>query len=184
MSDGFGLDDGLDDDTDGQAGGGQDSDGAPGGGAGQDPTQPQPGGAGTTEQDPAGARRQEFDDLDAWVRGWFAPCVSMRLTGEGRGLTWCSVWWEHTAVGVRLHALWQAWETTLAGNDDAAMARWWVQLAEPMLRIVCNGETGPMWQCTPDHHHPSPTLPTIPAPAGWFDTGGGQGPQLSSGAQR
>lgn len=183
MSDSFGLADGSDDDSDD----GRDVDGAPnvgGGGGGQDPTQQQPGGADTAGQGPGGARRQEFDDLDAWVRGWFAPCVSLRLTGEGRGLTWCSVWWEHTAVGVRLHALWQAWEAALAGSDDAAMARWWVQLADPMLRIVCNGETGPMWQCTPDHHHPAPSLPTVAAPVGWFPTNDGRGPQLGSGAQR
>lgn len=175
MSESFGLYDGPDDDSP-----------APNEGGGLDPTQQQPpGGEDGDGQGAAGARPRKFADVDAWVGGWFAPCVSMRLTGEGRGLTWCAVWWEHPAVGVRLHALWQAWEATLAGDDDAAMARWWVQLAEPMLRIICNGETGPMWQCTPVHHHPVPTLPTIPAPAGWFPTyDGREGPQLDPTASR
>lgn len=100
----------------------------------------------------------------------------MRLDGEGRGLTWCAQWWAHAPVAVRLHALWQAWETARHHKDPGAMAGWWVRLAEPMLRVICSGETGPMRLCSVREHYPVESLRVVPAPVGWFsldDEGGG-----------
>ncbi len=114
------------------------------------------------------ARKTHYRGVEEWVEQWFAPCVAVRLTGDGRGLTWCAQWWAHDAVAVRLHALWMAWEAARSDSDTAAMSGWWTRHADPHLRNILDGETGPLWQCSPTHHHPLAALPTLPTPAGWF----------------
>ncbi len=124
--------------------------------------------------------RDEFPDADAWVREWFAPAVALKITGDGRGLVWCAQWWAHTEVAVRMDALWKGWEVARRDNDKAAMSSWWIQHADHHLRAVCNGESGPMWRCTPGLHREVPALRTVPAPPGWFATGdGGTGPTFA-----
>lgn len=114
------------------------------------------------------ARKTHYRGVEEWVEQWFAPCVAVRLTGDGRGLTWCARWWAHDAVAVRLHALWMAWEAARRDSDTAAMSSWWTRHADPHLRVILDGETGPMWQCSPTQHHPVPALPTLPTPTGWL----------------
>lgn len=121
-----------------------------------------------------------YVDAGDWVQDWFADTVAVRLSGGDttRGLTWCAQWWKHDGVATRLHALWQAWEAARAAGDTAAMSTWWVHHADPTLRVLLNGETGPMWRCSPTQHRPIASLPVTPAPAGWFDADPERGPSV------
>jgi hypothetical protein len=105
-----------------------------------------------------------FVDVEEWVRLWLAPALAPHLTGDGRGLVFCERWWAHNPVVIRVHALWQAWEQA---RRAGTMSTWWVSHADPNLRAVCDGETGPMRHCGPGHHIPTRTLVVVAAPAGW-----------------
>lgn len=107
-----------------------------------------------------------FTDVASWVQGWLAPTVSFQITGDGRGLVWCRQWWLHKPVAVRLQHLWLAWEQ--ARRSDT-MSEWWVSHADPHLRELCDGETGPMRRCSEHRHVPTRSLLVTPAPDGWAE---------------
>jgi hypothetical protein len=116
-----------------------------------------------------------FPDVAVWVHQWLAPSLSMHVTGDGRGRVFCPQWWDHDAVVVRLAALWEAWEKAVV---DKATSTWWVQHADPHLRAMCDGETGPMRRCTEHRHVPTRTLTVLPVPAGWLDQSASRGPDF------
>ncbi|GAB2917880.1 hypothetical protein GCM10027047_14500 [Rhodococcus aerolatus] len=116
-----------------------------------------------------------FPDLGAWVEGQLAPSLSMHITGDGRGRVFCPQWWDHDAVVIRLAALWEAWETA---KTSRTMSTWWVQHADPHLKVLCDGETGPMRRCSEHRHVPTRTLLTVPTPAGWLDQLKDRGPNF------
>ncbi len=113
-------------------------------------------------------QKDRYGDVGEFVTQWLAPVLAAKLTGEGRGKTWCAQWWRHREAGVRLHALWRGWEAARRSDDDTAMSAWWVYHADAHLRALCDGENGPMWRCTPTEHRQVAAFPTVPVPAGWF----------------
>lgn len=118
--------------------------------------------ADTSETDEGNA----FPDVEEWVRRWLAPALAPQLTGDGRGLVFCPQWWAHKPVTIRLHALWTAWEQA---RRTQTLSTWWVSHADPHLRVLCDGENGPMRYCASDRHIPTPSLAVIAAPAEWLD---------------
>ena len=116
-----------------------------------------------------------FGDFATWVHQWLAPSLSMHITGDGRGRVFCPQWWDHDAVTVRLAALWEAWEKAVV---DKTTSTWWVQHADPHLRALCDGETGPMRRCSEHHHVPTRTVTVLPVPTGWLDKTTNRGPNF------
>ena len=121
-----------------------------------------------------------FTDVAAWVQQWLAPSLSMHVQGDGRGTVFCPQWWDHDPVVVRLTALWEAWEKASAAKTQST---WWVQHADPHLKALCDGETGPMRRCGEHRHVPTRSLHTIPAPAGWLDQLTNRGPNFAAAAR-
>ena len=107
-----------------------------------------------------------FTDTEDWVSRWLAPALAFKLTGDGRGLVFCERWWAHRPVAVRFNALWEAWEQA---RRAGTMSTWWISHADPTLRAVCDGETGPMRHCDNGHHHPTAIITVVRAPEGWAD---------------
>lgn len=105
-----------------------------------------------------------------WLDDWFFPQYTLRLaSGNREGThTWCSEWWRHRVVAVRLAALWQAWEAARITPDGSAMDSWWLMHADPTMRVLTDAANGPMWRCTPQRHDPVATLPVKPVPPGFF----------------
>ena len=117
---------------------------------------------------PAPTVSDEFSDHVEFVELWLAPTIARRLTGS-KGLNWCPQWWRHREVSIRLYVLWRAWETART-QDDSAMANWWVNHADPHLRVILDGESGPMYRCL-THHQNATALFVTPVPDDWFGHG-------------
>lgn len=122
--------------------------------------------------DPPAAQRQ-YESMFDWFDSWFAALITRKLTGTaGRsGRVFCPEWWRHDEVVRRLRDLWLAWEAAEANEDLGAPSTWWIHDADPMLRVLLDPDSGPMYRCSRDTHETIPPLRrtlTLP-PAGWFD---------------
>ncbi|MGW4242945.1 DUF4913 domain-containing protein [Nocardia sp. NPDC004722] len=110
-----------------------------------------------------------FPDLPSWVEKMWCPSIALNLSDGNRGRTWCAKWWKHPPVGVRLYAVWRAWEKAVRSGDDHALSAWWTYDADPALRALSDGEVGPMHSCSPTQHRDVPRLPCDPIPADDLD---------------
>ena len=114
-----------------------------------------------------------YGDVGEWVEDWFAKAVAMKQLGDGRGKIFCAKWWAHKPVVVRLHSIWREWERA---NREDTMSSWWSYHADAAMRVLFDGESGPMWLCTPDKHRDVPSPQLTPVPPGWFSAGSGTTP--------
>ncbi|MEE2061809.1 DUF4913 domain-containing protein [Rhodococcus artemisiae] len=88
-----------------------------------------------------------FESVEQWVSEYLAAVINRKIDPQaGRGLAWDPGWWRHSEVVARLTALWWAFEgARLRSREDrSAMSGWWVEHCEPHLRVLLDGETGPM----------------------------------------
>lgn len=87
-----------------------------------------------------------FGSVDEWVHGYLVHMINRKIDPKpGHGLSWDRRWWLHNEVIARTTALWWAWEGARRRTEDrAAMSGWWVDHCEPHLRVLLDGETGPM----------------------------------------
>lgn len=111
-----------------------------------------------------------FTRLEDFVEQYLCEVVNRKIDPQpGHGLAWDPRWWRHQEVVCRLTALWGAFEDArVAADDPAAMSNWWLRHCDPHLRILLDGETGPM-----SHTNPSGTwlghggLAVEAPPEGW-----------------
>lgn len=127
----------------------------------EDDLEPEP-----AQPEPAAPARK-FAHVDDWVNSYFLRIIRRRLnTQPGKGLSWDSRWWLYPEVVARLMALHDAWEEA-ANAGGSAMSRWWINDLEPHLRIILDGDTGPMSHASENKdfsgHPPFPADP-MPAP--------------------
>lgn len=87
----------------------------------------------------------QYTDVVGWVEGWFLPIIRRKVTDTaGSGQSWDARWWAYPEVVARLIALHYAWEEARASDQMSAMSSWWIHHLEPHLRIILDGENGPM----------------------------------------
>ncbi|MFD3698922.1 DUF4913 domain-containing protein [Streptomyces sp. NPDC058646] len=97
-----------------------------------------------------------FADVFDFVTGYLAHTIRRPL--DGTTATWCPRWWEHVEAGARLSALWLAWEH-LRHDSGLGMTTWWIQHADPHLRILMDPQQGPFAACSPKGHTQTPFAP-------------------------
>ncbi|WP_307718092.1 DUF4913 domain-containing protein [Rhodococcus marinonascens] len=109
-----------------------------------------------------------YGSVVEWVEDFFTQVIRRRLGaggGEG-GLAWDDRWWLYPEVAARLKSLWYAWEEARVSDKASAMSSWWIHHLEPHLRVILDGETGPMAHAKPDGSFSGwPALPHQPVPA-------------------
>ncbi|WP_157778099.1 DUF4913 domain-containing protein [Nocardia terpenica] len=131
----------------------------------------------TTAEDTEPEVTDVYTDAGEWFDHWLAPALADgKWQGGGKGKLVCPQWYRHRMVALRVDALWQEWEKA---NREGAMSSWWVYHFDAHARAIFDGETGPMYLCSPDKHHETPDpLTPRPVPPGWFDQSGTGGPDF------
>jgi hypothetical protein len=110
-----------------------------------------------------------FPDSPAWVSGWLATTVRRHVNEKRAGqlLAWCPSWAAHPEAEDRIEGMWRAWEAAQASTDPAAIAHWWLKIADPMLKALMDPDQGPFSDCRRNGHtDTTPPLPLGPAPDG------------------
>ncbi|WP_327321379.1 DUF4913 domain-containing protein [Streptomyces sp. NBC_01210] len=111
-----------------------------------------------------------FRDVFVFVTDYLAHTIRRPLDGESA--TWCPRWWEHPEAGARLASLWLAWEH-LRHDPALGMTTWWLQHADPYLRVLMDPQRGPFAGCSPLKGHtqtpfePLPVDPYDPVQSPW-----------------
>ena len=110
-----------------------------------------------------------FESVDDFVTNYLAKVVERRLNRAT--MIWCPGWWQHPEAIVRCTAMWRAFEYL---RHDAAlgMSTWWLQHADPHLRMLMDAESGPFVACDPRGGHadrPLSELPIDPSPPEMWD---------------
>ncbi|MEU7631883.1 DUF4913 domain-containing protein [Nocardia sp. NPDC049220] len=107
-----------------------------------------------------------FPNVWDWVDGWFVKVIRRKLNpAAGKGLSWDPAWWRYPEVIARFQALHAAWEFSRASQSPSAMSIWWVSHLDSHLRIILDGDTGPMSLAAPDSVFAGhPPLGTTPLP--------------------
>ncbi|TCJ89981.1 DUF4913 domain-containing protein [Nocardia alba] len=111
--------------------------------------------------------------LDLFVEKYIAHTYRREVSRKGTEskIRWCPQWWDHAEAVGRLDALWMAWEQMRLG-EGSEMAAWWTQFADPLMAALFDPEGVFKYCSVADGHRPSmKVLPTVPAPAGWFQDG-------------
>jgi len=119
----------------------------------------------TDELDTPAAKQPKFAHVVDWVEGFFIPVIRRRISDNDGGLSWDPRWWAYPEVVARLTALHQAWEEARASDSMSAMSSLWIQHLEPHLRVILDGDTGPMANAKTDRSFLGwPAMPTDPVP--------------------
>ncbi|WP_206499182.1 DUF4913 domain-containing protein [Rhodococcus sp. KRD175] len=111
-----------------------------------------------------------FLRLEDFVEKYLSHVINRKIDDKpGRGLSWDRRWWQHQEVVSRLRALWWAFEEARSSPDDpAAMSSWWLRHCDPQMRVLLDGESGPMSNADVDGSWPGHgTLLIAYPPEGW-----------------
>ncbi|SUE27729.1 DUF4913 domain-containing protein [Nocardia farcinica] len=111
-----------------------------------------------------------YPNFVAFADRWLFPLVAVRLGEANREgtYTWCSQWWAHRAVSVRIAALHEAFEAARA-QGGAAVSTFVTRHVDSHMRTILDAANGPLHRCNRTHHTPHPSLTADPVPPGWFD---------------
>lgn len=110
-------------------------------------------------------KEPKYQNVVEFVHGFFLPVIRRRISDNDGGLSWDARWWAYPEVVARLTALHQAWEEARASDSMSAMSSWWIQHLEPHLRVILDGDTGPMANAKSDRSFMGwPTMPSDPVP--------------------
>ncbi|MEE2034000.1 DUF4913 domain-containing protein [Rhodococcus chondri] len=125
---------------------------------------------GQNEDEPE-KKQPKFKNVIEFVEGFFIPVIRRRISDNDGGLSWDPRWWAYPEVVARLTALHQAWEEARASDSMSAMSAWWIQHLEPHLRVILDGDTGPMANAKADRTFMGwPAMASDPIPTAVLDT--------------
>lgn len=94
----------------------------------------------------------QYANVIEFVEQFFTQVIrrKMGLGGGNGGNVWDPRWALYPEVAARLKALWFAYEEARASDKPSAMSNWWIQHLEPHIRVIFDGDTGPMSDATAD----------------------------------
>lgn len=88
-----------------------------------------------TEDHIEGELELAYPTLEAWVENWLSYIYDQSITSAS---AWCSRWWDHFGAYVRLHSMWETWET--ARKVPGQMAHWFLQIGDPMMKELTRAD--------------------------------------------
>ncbi|PPJ35854.1 hypothetical protein C5E45_23920 [Nocardia nova] len=115
-----------------------------------------------------------FTAVADFVTQWLLPITAVRTVGQNREgtYTWCPRWWEHPSVVVRFGGIHRVFEAARVSDDPTSMSSLFVRQIDPHMRHILDASKGPLHNCTPTRHTPTPGLSAPWPPPGWFDQPG------------
>ncbi|MFE9328253.1 DUF4913 domain-containing protein [Nocardia sp. NPDC052278] len=111
-----------------------------------------------------------YPNFVTFAESWLLPVITLRMAEANREgtNTWCTSWWKHRAVSVRIAHLHPAFEAARARTDGAAISSYLLQHVDPHFRVILDAAHGPLHRCTRTKHVALPSLPFDSVPPGWF----------------
>jgi hypothetical protein len=93
----------------------------------------------------------KFPALGDFVAGFVSPLYARRVT-DTTDVQWCPKWWRHREAVERLHVMWQCFEAARRSGHPMAASDWWIQVADPHMRILLSPR-GPFAHCSAAFGH-------------------------------
>ncbi|MFF0546610.1 MULTISPECIES: DUF4913 domain-containing protein [Nocardia] len=120
----------------------------------------------------AGPMPPQFVHFTDFASRWMLPTISVRLAEANREntFTWCSRWWAHRPVAVRVAHLHTAFEAMRRAKAGSSLSTFLLTHFDPHVNLILDAANGPLHRCTRNHHQATPSLPFDPVPPGWFGT--------------
>lgn len=108
-----------------------------------------------------------FTDFVSFAEIWLLPVVTVRLAENRRENThtWCTRWWSHRAVAVRIAHLHRGFE---AARLRGTISQYMLSHVDTHLRVILDAANGPLHACTRARHVALASLPFDPVPLGWY----------------
>ncbi|MGW6332177.1 DUF4913 domain-containing protein [Nocardia rhamnosiphila] len=121
----------------------------------------------TAARPPVPPRYSHFGDF---AEDWLFPFVTVRLAEAHRENThtWCTQWWAHRPVAVRIAHLHRAFEATRRSRSGTGFSNLVLNHIDPHLRCILDAANGPLHRCTRTQHVSTPSLSFTPVPENWF----------------
>ncbi|MEU3010113.1 DUF4913 domain-containing protein [Nocardia asteroides] len=114
----------------------------------------------------------QYRHFTEFAHEWMLPTVCVRLAEANREntYTWCTHWWAHRPVAVRVAHLHTAFEAMRRSKAGSAVSTFLLSHFDPHVAHILDAAHGPLHRCTRTHHQSAPSLPFDPVPPGWFGT--------------
>ncbi|AVH20317.1 DUF4913 domain-containing protein [Nocardia cyriacigeorgica] len=127
-------------------------------------TSPGTSGSSKAPQPPRYRHFTEFAEI------WLLPTIAVRLAEANREntYTWCTHWWAHRAVAVRIAHLHSAFEAQCRSRTAGSLSTYLLSHVDAHCRVILDAANGPLHRCTRASHVSTPSLPFDPLPVGWI----------------
>lgn len=111
-----------------------------------------------------------FPDFVTFAEKWLFPFQTVRLAEANREqtFTWCTQWWRHRPVSVRIAHLHTAFEAARRSQSGGAVSTFLLSHIDAHMRIILDAANGPLHRCTRTKHVALQPLSAHSVPAGWF----------------
>ncbi|MCM6774438.1 DUF4913 domain-containing protein [Nocardia sp. CDC159] len=126
-----------------------------------------PAGGGASTKTPKPPAYRDFVDF---AEQWLLPFVAVRLAEANREqtYTWCTQWWRHRSVAVRIAHLHSAFEATRRSSAGPAVSTFLLSHVDAHFRWILDAANGPLHRCTRSKHVALQALSGDPIPSEWF----------------
>ncbi|MBC7299380.1 DUF4913 domain-containing protein [Nocardia mangyaensis] len=114
----------------------------------------------------------QFGHFTDFANAWMLPTINVRLAEANREntFTWCTRWWSHRPVAVRVAHVHTAFEAMRRSKAGSSLSTFLLSHFDPHVNLILDAAHGPLHRCTRTHHQATPSLPFDPVPPGWFGT--------------
>ncbi|MEU7765044.1 DUF4913 domain-containing protein [Nocardia sp. NPDC049190] len=111
-----------------------------------------------------------YHHFTEFTEKWLLPTINIRLAEASREntYTWCSKWWAHRPVAVRIAHLHNAFEAQRRAQTGSGLSTFLLSHVDAHFKVILDAANGPLHRCTRTTHISTPTLPFDPVPFGWF----------------
>ncbi|MGS2811557.1 DUF4913 domain-containing protein [Nocardia sp. MW-W600-9] len=108
-----------------------------------------------------------------FAQAWMLPTMSVRLAQANREntFTWCTRWWSHRPVAVRVAHLHTAFEAMRRSKAGSSLSTFLLSHFDPQVNLILDAANGPLHRCTRTHHQTTLSCcRSTLSHSGWFGT--------------